>query len=205
MENSTSSPRRLVLASASPRRREYLERLGYRFEVAVPGIEERARPGEGAVEYVERNAREKAADVAARAGIDAVVVAADTVVVLDGRILEKPDGEADAREMLRALSGRSHQVVTGVCARGPARDGEAAERGFSVSTDVEFKELPEEEIEAYVCGGEPMDKAGAYAIQGGAAYMVRRIAGSYTNVVGLPLAELEETLSGVFGIRPSFR
>jgi septum formation protein len=106
--------------------------------------------------------------------------------------------------MLRALSGQVHQVITGVCVRGRGADGAEKIRSFAATTDVEFKALPDEEIAAYIASGEPMDKAGAYAIQGRAAYMIRRIAGSYTNVVGLPLTELEETLSAEFGVKPTF-
>ena len=192
-----------MLASASPRRRGFLHQLGYDFEVVKPETEEKAKPGEGATEYVLRNAAEKAADVACRVAAGAVVVAADTVVVREGRIMEKPSDEEHAREMLRALGGHVHQVVTGVCVR-EAGSALAKVRTFSVSTDVEFKELPEDEIDAYVRSGEPMDKAGAYAIQGRAAYMIRQIRGSYTNVVGLPLTEVEETLSKEFGVKPTF-
>ncbi len=170
----------------------------------TPATEEKARPGEGAVDYVLRNAREKSADVAARVAAGAVVIAADTVVVLRGRIMEKPASEADAHGMLRALSGQTHQVITGVCVRGPGRAGAPAVKSFAASTDVEFKTLPDEEIAAYIRSGEPMDKAGAYAIQGRAAYMIRRISGSYTNVVGLPLTELEELLAAEFGVKPTF-
>ena len=204
METSNSGNRPVVLASASPRRRGFLHQLGYHFEAVTPATEEKACPGEGATDYVLRNAAEKARDVAERIGADAVVVAADTVVVLRGRIMEKPGSEAAAREMLRALSGQTHQVITGLCVQGPGRDGRATVRTLAVATDVEFKELTDDEIEAYIRSGEPMDKAGAYAIQGRAAYMIRRIRGSYTNVVGLPLTELEEILAGDFGVRPTF-
>jgi len=205
MDQSNSDRRHLVLASASPRRRGYLDQLGYDFEAAVPDTEEQAHPGEAPEAYVRRNAQEKAAAVAARFSPQAVVVAADTVVVLGGRIMEKPAGADGAREMLRSLSGQVHQVITGVCVRGKGPDGAERETVFAVTTDVEFKSLPDDEIEAYIASGEPMDKAGAYAIQGRAAYMIRRIAGSYTNVVGLPLTELEETLSREFGVKPTFR
>jgi septum formation protein len=194
-----------VLASASPRRRGFLHQLGYPFEVVTPATEEKARPGESATEYVLRNAREKAQDVAGRAAAGAVVVAADTVVVLRGRIMEKPRDAAEAHAMLRALSGQVHQVVTGFCVRGPGRNGAETVRTQAVSTDVEFKELADGEIEAYIRSGEPMDKAGAYAIQGRAAYMIRQVRGSYTNVVGLPLAELVEVLAGEFGVQPTFQ
>lgn len=204
METSNSGNRPVVLASASPRRRGFLHQLGYHFEVVTPATEEKACPGESATEYVLRNAAEKARDVAGRVAADAVVVAADTVVVLRGRIMEKPESEAAAREMLRALSGQTHQVITGLCVQGPGQAGPATVRTLAVSTDVEFKKLVDDEIEAYIRSGEPMDKAGAYAIQGRAAYMIRRIRGSYTNVVGLPLTELEEILAEDFGVRPTF-
>ncbi|MGD9781092.1 MAG: nucleoside triphosphate pyrophosphatase [Kiritimatiellia bacterium] len=204
MEKSNFESRPLVLASASPRRRGFLHQLGYAFEVVTPATEEKVRPGESAAEYVLRNASEKAQDVASRVAAGAVVIAADTVVVLRGRIMEKPGSEAHACEMLQALSGQVHQVITGVCVRGPGRDGAEKARALAVSTDVEFKELSDGEIAGYVHSGEPMDKAGAYAIQGRAAYMIRQIRGSYTNVVGLPLTELEEILADEFGVKPTF-
>ncbi len=204
MGKSNSGSRPLVLASASPRRRGFLHQLGYPFEVVTPATAEEPRPDEDATAYVLRNAREKAADVAGRVAAGAVVIAADTVVVLRGRIMEKPQSAADAHAMLRALSGQVHQVITGCCVRGPGRDGKPAERSFAVATDVEFKELPDAEIDAYIASGEPMDKAGAYAIQGRAAYMIRQIRGSYTNVVGLPLTELVEILEDEFGVQPTF-
>ena len=204
MEKSNFENRLLVLASASPRRRGFLHQLGYHFEVVTPATAEQARPGESATDYVLRNAQEKSADVAGRVAAEAVVIAADTVVVLRGRIMEKPRSEADAHAMLRALSGQVHQVITGVCVRGPGRNGKPAVRTLAVSTDVEFKELPDAEIDAYIRSGEPMDKAGAYAIQGRAAYMIRQVRGSYTNVVGLPLTELVAILATDFGVQPTF-
>ena len=194
----------MVLASASPRRRGFLHQLGYHFEVVTPATEEKHRPGEGAAEYVLRNASEKAQDVEERVAAGSVVIAADTGVVLRGRIMEKPGSEAGAHEMLRALSGQVHQVITGFCVRGPGRTGAETVRALAVSTDVEFKELTDAEIDAYIRSGEPMDKAGAYAIQGRAAYMIRQIRGSYTNVVGLPLTELVEILANEFGVQPTF-
>ncbi len=204
MEKSSFASRPLVLASASPRRREFLHQLGYPFEVVTPATEEKVRPGESATAYVRRNASEKSQDVAGRVAAGSVVIAADTVVVLRGRIMEKPRSEEDAHEMLRALSGQVHQVITGFCVRGPGRDGAAAEHSAAVSTDVEFKALSDAEISAYIRSGEPMDKAGAYAIQGRASYMIRQIRGSYTNVVGLPMTELVEVLAGDFGVEPTF-
>ena len=204
MDETSSQERSVVLASASPRRRGFLHQLGYHFEVVTPATEEKVRPNESATDYVLRNAQEKSQDVAGRVAAGSVVIAADTVVVLRGRIMEKPRSEGDARDMLRALGGQVHQVVTGFCVRGPDRKGAAAVRAKAVSTDVEFKELSDAEIDAYIRSGEPMDKAGAYAIQGRAAYMIRQIRGSYTNVVGLPLTELVEILAREFGVEPTF-
>ena len=188
----------LILASGSPRRREFFTRMGWIFTVVKPGTEERVHPGETPEQYVRRNAEEKAADALALSGIAdrAVAVAADTVVVQDGCILEKPKDPADAHRMLRELSGRTHQVMTGLCIR--TAD---AMHSRTVVTDVEFKDLTDAEIDAYIRTGEPMDKAGAYAIQGLAAYMIRNVRGSYTNVVGLPLAETVEALEA-FGFIP---
>ena len=189
----------LILASGSPRRREFFTRMGWTFTVVKPGTEERVHPGETPEQYVRRNAEEKAADALALSGIAdrAVAVAADTIVVQDGRILEKPKDPADAHRMLRELSGRTHQVMTGLCIR--TAD---AMHSRTVVTDVEFKPLTDAEIDAYIRTGEPMDKAGAYAIQGLAAYMIRNVRGSYTNVVGLPLAETVEALAP-FGFTPN--
>jgi len=195
----------LVLASASPRRREFLSNLGYLFMAFAPETEEKARSGESAADYVLRNALEKAREVAGRMKGNEVVVGADTVVVLRGHIMEKPKSESDAQEMLQALSGETHQVITGVAVCGPGENGKEIVRSLAVSTDVEFKKLSDEEITAYIQSGEPMDKAGAYAIQGGAAHMIRQIRGSYTNVVGLPLTELVAILSDEFGVKPTLQ
>ena len=181
----------IVLASASPRRAELLESAGIRF-VVVPGhIDETPLPDEQPVEHVLRLAREKAAEVARREE-GRYFIGADTIVVCAGEIMGKPRDDADASRMLRKLSGRTHQVVTGFAVL-----DQTAERYVTqaVSTDVVFKELTDAEIAAYVATGCPRDKAGAYAIQGGAAYMVARINGSYTNVVGLPLCEVVAALA----------
>ncbi len=180
----------LILASASPRRRELLASAGFQFVVAVPEIDESPRPGESPREVVLRLACGKAAAVAERHPRDSVL-AADTTVVLDGRMLEKPRDAAEAQQMLHALSGRTHEVLTGFALwrNGALHSGVCA-------TLVTFRPLTDEEIAAYVASGDPMDKAGAYGIQSGAAHMVRSLHGSYTNVVGLPLAEVVEMLSG---------
>ena len=198
-----SQPVDLILASASPRRREMLERIGWRIAVCPSHIEEKRRDREPPGPYALRNAVEKARHVAeqrsdGRAGI---VIGADTIVVLDDHILEKPVDILNARRMLTVLSGRCHKVITGVCVIGAAPASGRHTVEFSVSTDVEFKTLSDDEIDAYIASGEPMDKAGAYAIQGVGAYMIRRISGSYTNVVGLPLSELVEVLEKDFGVR----
>ncbi|MBT8042644.1 MAG: septum formation inhibitor Maf [Pontiella sp.] len=179
---------KLLLASASPRRRELLSSLGLEFEIRVPQIDETPRPGENPRAFAERLAAEKAAAI--HADSDTVVIAADTIVVLGDDILGKPTDEARAFDMLSGLSGQTHQVITGTCVK---KDKHI--EVFSVSTDVFFRVLTDWEIESYIATGCPMDKAGAYAIQGGAAHMVRSISGSYTNVVGLPLCELHEVLN----------
>jgi len=175
----------LTLASASPRRRELLASLGLAFRVVVPKIDETLRPNEGPHAFAERLAEEKANAV----DESGIVIAADTIVVQNETILGKPADAAHAREMLRSLSGAMHEVVTGVCIKNATRSVV-----FSIGTHVAFRNLEDAEIEDYIATGEPMDKAGAYAIQGGAAHMVRSISGSYTNVVGLPLCKLHETL-----------
>ena len=184
----------LVLASQSPRRRELLEHLGIAFEVRPAHADEAALPGEGARDYVLRVAREKAR-VAAEAREGAVpgeiVLAADTAVVLRGEVLGKPAGADDARRMLRALSGTVHEVLTAVCVR---RSGSPTELDAVVSTEVAFARLSPAEIDWYVATGEPLDKAGAYAIQGAGGAFVLRVEGSVSNVVGLPLAETVDLL-----------
>jgi septum formation protein len=170
----------LVLASASPRRRELLAGLGLRFTVRPAGVDETPRDGEEPGAYVLRLAQEKAA-VVARDG--EIVLAADTTVVVDGEILGKPVDEEDARRMLRRLSGREHEVLTGLalCEAG-GRDASAVER-----SRVRMAALSEHEIAWYAATGEPLDKAGAYAIQGLGSLFVEAVAGNYSNVVGLPI------------------
>ena len=172
----------LVLASASPRRQELLRNAGILFDVQPAHIPENPRPGEQAKDFAERLAREKALAVAKERPRD-VVLGADTVVVVDGRILGKPVDVADAARMLRMLSGREHQVITGVCVVANGQSSVANE-----TTAVTMSEISENEIADYLATGEPMDKAGAYAIQGVASRWIPRIEGDYSNVVGLPVA-----------------
>jgi septum formation protein len=172
---------RLVLASRSPRRAELLRAAGFEFNVRVVEVDETPRAGEPAREYVLRLAAEKARAVGADE--DEIVLAADTTVVLGSQIMGKPVGAADAVRMLRALAGQRHEVITGICLRRGVQ-----ELCDIASTAVWFAELSEGEITDYVASGEPMDKAGAYGIQGLASRFIERIEGSYTNVVGLPVA-----------------
>jgi septum formation protein len=187
----------LVLASASPRRRELLTQVGYSFEVCPAHIPEDPREGEGPTAYVTRLAREKAEavfreliDKGKPGAVDSLVVlGADTTVTLDGHILGKPEDAADAALMLRMLSGRTHEVITGVAV---VMDDKA--EIASEVTEVRFRDLNDVEIASYVATREPMDKAGAYAIQGLAARWIPRVEGCYFNVVGLPLALVSKLL-----------
>jgi septum formation protein len=180
----------LVLASQSPRRRELLTAAGFVFSVRARPVEEVRAAGEAPEAYVRRLAAAKAE--AAWEGADEVVLGADTVVVLEEAVLEKPADPEDARRMLRLLSGREHTVITGICLRHAG--GRAVDH---VATTVRFLPLSEAEIEAYVSSGEPMDKAGAYAIQGLASKFVERIDGCFFNVVGLPVSRLYRMLEAL--------
>ncbi|WP_263355835.1 Maf family protein [Acidicapsa ligni] len=176
----------LVLASASPRRRELLTQAGYQFDIHPAYIPEDPHPDEDPIAYVTRLAREKAQAVYNKlspADPGVLVLGSDTTVTLDNEILGKPENQADAARMLRLLSGRTHRVITGVSLIGAARSQTAAE-----VTAVQFLTISEAEIAAYIATGEPMDKAGAYAIQGHAARWIPRIEGCYFNVVGLPIS-----------------
>ena len=178
---------KLILASSSPRRAEILANAGLPFSVLSSAVDESPYPGESPAALVQRLANAKADLVTARAVGPAIVLAADTIVVLDDRILGKPASLEDARHMLRQLSGRTHSVLTGVSLiRLP--DGER--RQFIESTLVHFRPVTEEEISAYLATEEPLDKAGAYAIQGQAGRYIPRIEGCYFNVVGLPLSRV---------------
>lgn len=181
---------KIVLASASPRRTELMELAGINFEVIPADIDETALSGEMPEEHVLRLAREKASAVAG-SGKGRYFIGADTVVVLDGRIMGKPADEREAAEMLRLLSGRSHSVLTGIALLDRMSGKKVCK---CVETKVYFKELTDKEIFDYIATGCPMDKAGAYAIQGGAIHFVRSIEGSYSNVIGLPMTELYEML-----------
>lgn len=182
---------KVVLASGSPRRRELLTRLVPEFEVLVADVDEDALTLPDPFETAERLAEEKAKAVAALRP-DALVIGGDTVVALDGVQFAKPRDAADARRMLRALSGQTHVVATGV-----SLVSAKSVQTFHDRTYVTFRELSDEEIAEYVATGEPMDKAGAYAIQGGAAGFVVRREGSESNVIGLPLEALTEALKSI--------
>jgi septum formation protein len=189
----------IVLASASPRRAELLRAAGIEFEVIPAHIDETAYDGESADAYVRRIAGAKARIVAGRV-TGRIILAADTTVVVDDLMLAKPIDDDDAKRMLRMLSGRTHEVLTAVAVfRGPERSapqGEGAAPLVEIErTEVEFAPLSEFEIDWYVATGEPRDKAGAYAIQGYASRFITRIDGSYSNVVGLPVALVYEILT----------
>jgi septum formation protein len=199
------SKSQIVLASASPRRQDLLKAAGLQFDVIVPNIHEERHPGERPDDYVCRNSKLKndavASIVQQSSGYHSpLIISADTIVVLGDEVLEKPVDGADAVRMLVRLSANTHQVITGFCI---ARVGDLKSAPFvsRVQTEVEFKRLSEPEIARYVATGEPMDKAGAYAAQGVAAYLIRRIVGSYTNVIGLPVAEVLDALDRNFGYR----
>ncbi len=180
----------LVLASASPRRQELLRNAGIAFTVQPADVDETPLPGESARDCAERLARDKALAIVRLRPQD-VILGADTVVVVDDQILGKPTDASDAARMLRLLSGRTHQVITGVCVIAPSsRNANVA----SETTQVVFADLSEEDIRGYVATGEPMDKAGAYAIQGIASRWIPRIEGDYSNVVGLPIALVHRML-----------
>jgi septum formation protein len=184
-----SAPR-IVLASASPRRRALLAQIGLDVEVLAVEVDEAQRPGEAASAYVLRLAQAKAAAAARRVGDRAVVIAADTAVVIDDLILGKPVDREDFEAMLTRLSGRSHEVLTGVTVSHVGQARSAVSR-----TSVRFRPIEPREIAAYWASGEPADKAGGYGIQGVGGIFVERLDGSYSGVVGLPLAETEQMLT----------
>ena len=180
--------RPLILASGSPRRRELLARMGYAFEICTPDVDEHVAGHARDIVYAlaQRKARAAAANYSC-----GLIVASDTLVSLDGVPLGKPADADEARRMLAALSGREHEVFTGVCVL-DAASGRCETR--SVRTGVTFREIAPEEIDAYIATGEPMDKAGAYAIQGGAGQYVQALDGEFENVMGFPVLEVREML-----------
>jgi septum formation protein len=189
---------RIVLASASPRRAELLRAAGYRFDTLIADFDERLRAGETPEQYVRRlatgksgSALEMLVQTAGEVG-DVLVLAADTAVVVNGTILGKPQNDREAASMLERLSGRTHRVLTGVSVRSQARESSRVE-----ATAVEFKPLSREDIDWYVASGEGRDKAGSYAIQGLASRFIPRIDGSYSNVVGLPVATVHELVAEI--------
>lgn len=184
----------LILASASPRRKELLRNAHIVVTVVPADVHEQRQTDEAPAAYAERLACDKARAVAARTA-GKLVLGADTIVVLGDDVLEKPFDAADAERMLRQLSGRTHQVITGVCLIGPGFEDVQSE-----STDVTMAEIPDFEIAQYVATGEPMDKAGAYAIQGMASRWVTRLDGDYCNVVGLPVARVYRMLRARGGV-----
>ena len=177
---------KLILASSSPRRRELLEQIGVLFDVKVADVDETPLADESPEDYVQRLALAKARKVAQ--GLTQPCLGSDTSVVLNGKIFGKPQSDGDAREMLQALSGQSHQVMSAVAMVQHTQDGERSDVRL-VSTKVTFKKLSSDQIDMYIATGEPADKAGAYGIQGKGALLVESIEGSYSNVVGLPLTE----------------
>ena len=184
----TAQPFRLILASASPRRRELLAQAGYIFDIEAADIDETPRANESPGAYVQRLAEEKAAAVLAKHnGFHGklLVLGADTTVVCEGDILAKPEDASDAKRMLRKLAGRTHEVLTGIAVVSNEGRHSAVE-----STEVVFSDIPEHELDQYCATREPLDKAGAYGIQGYAARWIPRIDGDYFNVMGLPIARV---------------
>ncbi len=182
----------IILASASPRRDELLRQVGFDFEVIPSQADEREIAGESPEQHVIRLSLDKAREVSTRDDIDGRwVIGSDTIVLCDAQILGKPTDNADAARMLRSLSGRTHKVLSGyaILDRGTGEN-----RAAAVTTRVTFRSLTDAEITGYIATGEPRDKAGSYAIQGLGAFMVSRIEGSYSNVVGLPLCEVVQAL-----------
>ena len=186
---------RIILASSSPRRKELLEQVGLKFEIFSPDIDESVCIGESADHYVQRLAQQKAQAILAQFP-DAIVIAADTSLVLDHKIIGKPESKQHAFEIWTALSDRQHDVLSGVCVRSSECDPNTIQ-SMVVRTQVHFRKLSQLDMEQYWATGEPIGKAGAYAIQGYAAQFIPRIEGSYSNVVGLPLYETLQLLKNI--------
>lgn len=186
---------RIILASSSPRRKELLEQVGLKFEIFSPDIDESVCIGESADHYVQRLAEQKAQAILAQFP-DAIVIAADTSLVLDHKIIGKPESKQHAFEIWTALSDRQHDVLSGVCVLSSECDPNTIQ-SMVVRTKVYFQKLSQLDMEQYWATGEPIGKAGAYAIQGYAAQFIPRIEGSYSNVVGLPLYETLQLLKNI--------
>lgn len=182
--------RKIILASGSPRRKQILEQVGLNFTVEVSDYEEKSIPGVSPSEFVETLSLEKA-NVVAKNHNDAIIIGADTIVVLDNQILGKPKTKQDAREMLKKLSGNTHSVFTGFTIIDTVNKRTITNH---VETKIRFKNLSEEEIRAYIETGEPMDKAGAYGVQDKGALFVEHIEGDYSSVMGLPIVKIFEIL-----------
>ena len=197
-EPSRAAPRTLILASSSPRRRMLLEQAGYRFRVCAPDVHERTKPAEKPADAAQRLALEKGRAVAASCEVGSCVLAADTIVVLDGEVLGKPRDEPDALRMLLALSGRTHQVLTGYALL--AGGGRELQRGVATS-HVRMRAIAEQEAREYAATRESLDKAGGYALQGEAGRFVAAVEGARDNVIGLPLGELAALLAAQ-GVTP---
>ncbi|MFW7379532.1 MAG: Maf family protein [Oligoflexus sp.] len=192
-------PFQVILASASPRRRDLLLQLGLDFDIKIPAIEEKRLDREAPAAYVRRNSKEKAMAILESLDFShltkpPLIISADTVVTLDDLILEKPGSVEHAQEMLQSLSGRAHQVISAFCLVLPEANQEPLIYNEVVRTKVEFRVLSSDDIQSYIATGESFDKAGAYGIQGFANVFVRKIEGSYTNVVGLPMTQLWEAI-----------
>ena len=190
----------ITLASTSPRRKDLLKTLGVDFNILAPDFEEVIKAGEDPLEYVKRNAKGKAQSVLSLVSHDdkkiSLMIGADTIVCIDHKVLEKPKDKNEAADMLRKLSGRTHEVYTGI-ALFWIKGGKTHCVQDVFKTEVTFKKLSGEEIMSYVNTGEPLDKAGAYGIQGKAAYFISSIDGSYTNVIGLPLSGVYEKIEQI--------
>ena len=191
MQTNTKQDFRLILASGSPRRRELLTKMGYTFEIIKPDVDEHV---EGPARDVVHTLSRRKAEAVARDIDSGIIIASDTLVSLDGAALGKPIDKADAHRMLRMLSGRTHEVFTGVTIIDA--DHHRAQTRV-VRTGVRFRNLTDAEIDAYIQTGEPMDKAGAYAIQGGAGAFVESYEGSYENVIGFPVDDIQAMLDGI--------
>lgn len=197
------SLKKIILGSASPRRRELLDILGYSYSVVRPDVEEVRQPGEAPLAYAKRNAQTKALAIWDRlrgdereANKELVIISADTIVVLGDVVLEKPENDSEARRMLQQLSGKTHTVIT-ACALAHGGGVKANLTQFHVETAVTFTPLSPATLDWYVAKGESLDKAGGYAAQGFGSRLIARVDGSYTNVIGLPLVEVADALQAL--------